>query len=165
MQTTLECLRSLAASPVARAVKARKAAELVRAARDYRWVGLYDVTATEIAAIAWTGAEAPAFPRFSITRGLNGAAVASRRHVVAQDVTRDPRYLTTFGSTRAEAVFVIASPVDGRIIGTIDVESDRPNAFTPEDEAFLDQCAEALVFLLGQRRLTPCWRFQFRIRG
>ncbi len=73
--------------------------------------------------------------------------MTSRRQVVVQDVSRDPRYLTTFGSTRAEAVFVVASPTDGRIIGTIDVESDRPNAFTPEDEAFLNSCAEALVSL------------------
>ena len=128
-------------------VKAREVAELIRAARGYHWVGLYEVTSTEIAALAWTGTQAPTFPRFPITRGLNGAAVASRRHVVVQDVTRDPRYLTTFGATRAEAIFVVASPANGRIIGTIDVESDRSNAFTPEDEAFLGGCAEALVCL------------------
>jgi len=145
--TILERLRSLALSSTERAAKAREAAELVRAARDYHWVGFYDVTAKEIAAIAWTGGKAPAFPRFPITSGLNGAAVSSRRHVVVQDVTRDPRYLTTFGSTRGEAIFVVASPADGRIIGTIDVASDRPNAFTPDDEAFLGSCAEALVSL------------------
>jgi GAF domain-containing protein len=147
MHTILERLRNLASSSTERAAKAREAAELVRAARDYHWVGFYDVTPTEIAAIAWTGANAPAFPRFPITRGLTGAAVTSRQHVIVQDVTRDPRYLTTFGSTRAEAVFVVVSPTDGRIIGTIDVESDRPNAFTPDDEAFLGSCAEALVSL------------------
>jgi GAF domain-containing protein len=147
MQITLERLRSLASSSTERSVKAREVAELIREARDYHWVGLYDVTRTEIVAIAWTGTKAPSFPRFPITRGLIGAAVASRRQVVVQDVTRDPRYLTTFGATRAEAIFVVASPIDGRIIGTIDVESERPNAFTPEDEAFLAGCAEALVSL------------------
>jgi len=144
IQPTLERLRSLVSSRTDRAAKAREAAELVRAARDYHWVGLYDVTSKEIVAIAWTGVNAPAFPRFPITRGLNGAAVASRQCVVVQDVARDSRYLTTFGSTRAEAIFVVASPIDGHIIGTIDVESDRPNAFTPEDEVFLHSCAEAL---------------------
>jgi len=147
MQDTLERLRNLAFSSTNRTVKAREIAELIRKARGYHWVGLYDVTSTEIAAIAWTGAKAPAFPRFPVTRGLNGVAVISRRPVVVQDVTHDPRYLTTFGSTRAEAIFVVASPADARIIGTIDVESDRPNAFTPEDEAFLAGCAEALVSL------------------
>jgi GAF domain-containing protein len=147
MHTILERLRGLASSSAAHGARAQEAAELIRAARDYHWVGLYDVTPTEIAVIAWTGAIAPAFPRFPITLGLSGAAVASRQHVVVQDVTRDPRYLTTFGSTRAEAVFVVVSPTDGRIIGTIDVESNRPNAFMPEDEAFLGSCAEALVSL------------------
>ena len=147
MQTTLERLRSLATSSTERAVKARKVAELIREARGYHWVGLYDVTSTEIMAIAWTGTKAPAFPRFPVTRGLNGAAVASHRKVIVQDVTRDSRYLTTFGSTRAEAIFVVTSPADGRVIGTIDVESDRTNAFTPDDEAFLADCAEALVSL------------------
>jgi GAF domain-containing protein len=146
-ETTLERLRNLATAATERAGKAREAAELIREARGFHWVGLYDVTPTEIAAIGWTGAEAPAFPRFPITRGLNGAAVAARQHVIVQDVTRDPRYLTTFGSTRAEAIFVIASPTDGRIIGTIDVKSDQPNAFAPDDETFLRSCAEALVSL------------------
>jgi len=130
MRRTLERLRSLASSSSDRTTKAREVAGLIRAARDYHWVGLYDVTSTEIAAIAWTGTKAPEFPRFPVTRGLNGAAVAARRPVIVQDVTRDPRYLTTFGATRA---------------GTIDVESDRPNAFTPEDEVFLTGCAEVLV--------------------
>jgi GAF domain-containing protein len=147
MKTILGRLRNLASATTERADKAREAAELIRAARSFHWVGLYDVTPTEIAAIGWTGLDAPAFPRFPITRGLNGAAVAARQHVIVQDVTRDPHYLTTFGSTRAEAIFVVASPTDGRIIGTIDVESDRPNAFTPDDEAFLRSCAEALVSL------------------
>ena len=71
--------------------------------------------------------------------------MAAHQHLVVQDVSTDPRYLTTFGSTRAEAVFVVASPADGHIIGTIDVESDRLNAFTPADEAFLGGCADALV--------------------
>lgn len=108
-------------------------------------MGLYDVTPAEIVAIAWTGLDAPAFPSFPITHGLNGAAVASRLHVVVQDVAGDPRHLTTFGSTRAEAVFVVASRTDGRVLGTVDVESGRPNAFTPDDEAFLRNCAETLA--------------------
>jgi GAF domain-containing protein len=154
-QTILEQLRGLASSSAERSVRAREIAERIRATRNYHWVGLYDVTATEITAIAWTGTAAPAFPRFPITKGLNGVAVASRRPVVVQDVTSDPRYLTTFGATRAEAIFVVASPVDGRIVGTIDVESDRPNAFTPEDETFLASCAGAIVSLWAAPLKTP----------
>jgi len=151
MEITLEQLRMAAASAADRQARAREAAELIQAARGFHWVGLYDVTPTEIVAIAWTGKAAPASPRFPISQGLNGAAVATRQHIIVQDVTNDSRYLTTFGSTRAEAIFVVASPDDGRIVGTIDVESDRTNAFTPEDELFLRQCADLLTLLWAGR--------------
>lgn len=145
MQTTLERLHHLVSAATNRTARARESAELIRATRGFHWVGVYDVTPTEIVAVAWTGANRPAFPRFPVTHGLNGAAVAARDNIVVQDVAADPRYLTTFGSTRAEAVFVVTSQTDGRILGTIDVESDRPNAFTTGDEAFLRSCAETLA--------------------
>jgi putative methionine-R-sulfoxide reductase with GAF domain len=71
-----------------------------------------------------------------------------------QDVSTDPRYLTTFGSTGAEAIFPVVSPSTGKVIGTIDAESDRTNAFTPDDAAFLSECARALSPLwLGPSQL------------
>jgi putative methionine-R-sulfoxide reductase with GAF domain len=62
-----------------------------------------------------------------------------------QDVGVDPRYLRTFGSTRAEAIFPVVSSSTGEVIGTIDAESDRTNAFTADDDAFLCACARVLV--------------------
>ena len=138
-------LRSIVTGPEERSRRARRAAETLQSARGYRWVGLYDVTPAEIIAIAWSGEEAPAFPRFPISQGLNGAAVGCGRPVAVQDVRADPRYLTTFGSTRAEAIFPILSPSTGQVIGTIDVESDRINALTPEDNLFLQACSEVLL--------------------
>lgn len=105
-------------------------------------MGLYDVTLTDITAIAWTGVLVPAFPSFPRSRGLNGAAVASGRALVVQDVTQDPRWLTTFGTSRSEAIFPVS--VRGAIVGTIDVESDRIGAFTKTDEEFLAGAAEIL---------------------
>ena len=141
-------LRSLASAPGDRAVRAQAAAEYIRTARGYHWVGLYDVTLSHITAIAWTGTTAPAFPTFPRAQGINGAAVAAGAPVVVQDVRGDPRYLTTFGATRAEAIFPIRGSA-GAIVGTLDVESERVNAFTAEDEAFLGECAVALA---------PLWR-------
>ena len=123
---------------------AREAADLIRQAGSYRWVGLYDVTETEVAAIAWTGEIAPAFPRFPRTQGLNGAAVAAGDVVISQDVARDPRYLTAFPTTGSEAIVPVLTD-DRQVVGTIDVESDRLNAFSPEDEIFLRRCALALA--------------------
>jgi putative methionine-R-sulfoxide reductase with GAF domain len=139
----LERLTLLAASGDDDRAAWQEAAELIRRVGGYRWVGLYEVTDTEIGAIAWTGTVAPAFPRFPRGKGLNGVAVATRDAVVSQDVANDPRYLTAFASTGSEAIFPVLAHA-GQVVGTIDVESDRTHAFSPEDEQFLRACAVAL---------------------
>jgi putative methionine-R-sulfoxide reductase with GAF domain len=126
-----------------------EAAEVIRGAGNYRWVGLYEVTDAEIRIIAWTGLGSPAFPCFPREKGLTGAAVDTGKPVLCQDVGKDPRYLTTFAATGSEAIIPILSK-SGEVVGTIDVESDRRNAFSPEDEKFLLACADAL---------RPMWQF------
>ncbi len=143
-------LRAVLEHNLSRPAKARLLAETLREAGNYRWVGLYDVGTAEITAIAWTGSESPAFPSFPASQGLNGAAAASGKPVIVQDVSQDPRWLTTFGSTRAEAIFPVLG-VGGAVVGTIDVESDRIGAFGPEDEALLAEAA---------RVLRPFWTHQ-----
>jgi putative methionine-R-sulfoxide reductase with GAF domain/mannose-6-phosphate isomerase-like protein (cupin superfamily) len=147
-------LAAIAAGDADRAKRGRDAAEQIQRARGYRWVGLYDVTPSEISAIAWTGTAAPAFPVFPRTQGLNGAAVARERPIVINDVRHDSRYLTTFGSTLAEAIFPVRS--GKTIVGTVDVESDRLDAFTPDDEQFLQQCAHVLA---------PLWSTPSNVRS
>lgn len=142
----LERLRRLAENCDGRAWP--EAAELIRQTGGYRWVGLYEVTDSEIGALAWTGDVAPAFPRFPRSKGLNGVAVATRDAVVSQDVANDPRYLTAFATTGSEAIFPVLDDA-GDVVGTIDVESDRRHAFLPGDEQFLRACAAALA---------PVWR-------
>jgi putative methionine-R-sulfoxide reductase with GAF domain len=139
----------LIASSLPRIEKAKQLAVLIRWQRRYHWVGLYDVSSEQISAIAWTGSEAPAFPTFPLSQGLNGAAVAQRKPVIVQDVTKDQRYLTTFRATRSEAIFPVFSSGGERVVGTIDVESDRVDVFEPEDEAFLGECAVLLRPLWG----------------
>ena len=135
-------LRTILGGRLDRVDKARALAEALKRARAYHWVGLYDVTPTHIRAIAWTGNVSPAFPIFPRSQGLNGVAVASGQPLVVQDVTRDPRWLTTFGTSKAEAIFPVA--LDRTIVGTIDVESERAGAFTQADEEFLSDATEVL---------------------
>jgi L-methionine (R)-S-oxide reductase len=141
----LSRLRDLVRSSGPREERARAAAGLIRAARPYRWVGLYDVSESEIAVIAWDGPEPPTYPRFPLSKGLNGAAVASKRPVIVQDVASDPRYLTTIAGTRGEMIYPILRSTN--ITGTIDVESEKLNAFSSEDETLLAACADALRWL------------------
>jgi putative methionine-R-sulfoxide reductase with GAF domain len=61
---------------------------------------------------------------------------------VIQDVTRDPRWLTTFGTSKAEAIVPVT--LHGAVVGAIDVESERVGAFTKADQEFLSDAAELL---------------------
>jgi len=141
-------LRELAASldtTQMREVRARRAAEIVRAARGYRWVGIYDVDDDRIELIGHTGVQAPVFVEFPVDRGLSGEAVRTRATVVCNDVATDPRYLTAFESTGSEMIVPILGAESGIAIGTLDVESDRTGAFTGDDQGFVERCAIALM--------------------
>jgi L-methionine (R)-S-oxide reductase len=146
--TVLDGIDAALASDQGRADKAARIAALIRQAGPYRWVGVYEVTGHEIAVVGWSGPGAPAHPRFPVTQGLSGAAVAHRRAVVVGDVTADPRYLTAFSSTRSEAIVPVVDPATGAVVGTLDVESAERDAFTEADRRELERCAAALRDLL-----------------
>jgi L-methionine (R)-S-oxide reductase len=129
------------------AEQAIQIAELIRQGGSYRWVGLYTVTQREIAAIGWSGHGAPAHPRFPVTQGLSGAAVATGRAVVVNDVTADSRYLTALTSTLSEAIVPVVDPGKGMVVGTLDAESAERDAFTNADRQALERCAAALTGL------------------
>jgi L-methionine (R)-S-oxide reductase len=87
-----------------------------------------------------------------VTQGLSGAAVASRRAVVVNDVTADPRYLTAFASTLSEAIVPVVDPGTGMVVGTLDVEGAERDAFTDADRQALERCAAALTGLFESVR-------------
>lgn len=108
--------------------KAKKITEIIRQFGNYRWVGIYDVTEEEIVNIAWSGPSAPTFLHFPKAKGLSGAAVLSREIVVSNDVSQDPRYLTALSTTKSEIIVPVINEL-GDAVGTIDVESEKLNAF------------------------------------
>ena len=143
----IDDIRGVLGAADSQAERAGRAAELIRRAGDYPWVGIYVVEVEEIAAIAWTEEEAPAYPRFPVSKGLCGAAVRSRATVVTGDVKKDSRYLTTFGSTESEIIVPILQPQTGIALGLIDVESEQRDGFSIEDRVSLEECASALPTL------------------
>jgi L-methionine (R)-S-oxide reductase len=151
INNTLNEIRSLAMSSGDRAAKAKRLAELVRKLGDYRWVGVYDVGPEFVSVIAWSGPSAPEYPSFPVSKGLTSAAIEQKRTVIVGDVRNDPRYLTAFGTTLSEIIVPVLAPGDARVIGTVDVESDRANAFSERDQQMIEKCAEAALglWLLG----------------
>jgi GAF domain-containing protein len=147
-EIVLEQLGLVVSSAGIREQKARLAAEMIREARNYRWVGIYDVLESEIAVVGWTG-ELPAFPHFPRAEGLSGEAVRTGAVVVANDIRHQSRYLTTFGTTQSEVIIPVCNS-RSQVVGTVDVESDRLNAFEEQDVRFLKQCASALEPLFAR---------------
>lgn len=123
----------------------RKTAELIRAERGYRWVGIYKVTRRECVIVAGTGEEPPTYPRFPVTQGLCGAVVESQETLVVPDVQKDARYLPTFWNTRSEIVVPIKSETKQRVCGIIDAESEKVDAFSEDDRDFLEHVAVLLA--------------------
>ena len=118
----LEAFRAAAELRLARDVGSQRIAHPIRTATGRRWVGVYEVTPTEVVNLAWSGPAPPAHPRFPAERGLSGAAINTRKTVVSNDVSRDPRYLTALPSTGSELIVPII--VSDRVVGTLDVEDE-----------------------------------------
>jgi putative methionine-R-sulfoxide reductase with GAF domain len=150
INNTLNQIRGLAMGGDDRAVKAKRLGELIQVLGGgpdkYRWVGIYDVGAEFVSIVGWSGPNAPEFPSFPVGKGLTGAAINQKKAVIVGDVRNDPRYLTAFGSTLSEIIVPVLSP-DGRVIGTVDVESEKPNAFLDGDREMIEQCAQAALLL------------------
>ena len=142
-ETTFESIRLIASSVENRVEKARKIADVIRNLGSYRWVGLYDVGTDEVSIIAYSGPGAPAYPTFPIAKGLTGSAIKEKKTVVVGDVTKDSHYLTAFGSTKSEIIIPILDSRRGKVVGTVDVESEHVNAFSDTDRAALENCASA----------------------
>ncbi len=105
----------------------------------YSWVGIYFVEDGDLVLGPWKGPQATEHVRIPIGTGICGAAAASGRTEIVDDVQADERYLACFASTRSEIVVPIT--YEGRIVGEIDIDSDQPAAFTEEDRRFLERVA------------------------
>ena len=122
-------------------------AEMIRAACDYRWVGIYKIKRRDFVIVAKTGKCPPTYPRFPVTQGLAAAAVESKNSIMVADVHKDPRYLPTFWSTQSEIVVPVITEAE-KVVGLIDVESDKLNAFTKADRVFLEHAAYVISRVL-----------------
>jgi L-methionine (R)-S-oxide reductase len=134
-----EAVRVAVDLPLGREERSRRVADLVRSATGRRWIGVYEVTPTEVVNVAWSGPSPPAHPRFSVERGLPGAAISTGETVVSNDVTLDPRYLTALPSTGSELIVPVV--VGGRVVGTLDVEDGSADAFGEGDRLLFERVA------------------------
>ena len=121
--------------------------EMIRAARGYRWVGVYKIIKDEFVIMAETGNQPATYPRFPVSQGLCGAALDSGKPIIVGDVHKDPRYLPTFHTTCSEIVVPMRNE-HRHILGILDVESDTLNAFGDEDRQFLERAGGLIAHCL-----------------
>lgn len=145
MTRLLNQLSVLIDSTETRPAAATALSEALAAERGYDFVGLYDLSGGEFNAIGWTGGTAPSHPRFDAGQGLCGAAASSGRTVIVNDVSNDPRYLTTTGTTRSEMIVPVVDPATREVVGTIDAASSRTDAFGDEDRDLVEECARVML--------------------
>ena len=89
-------------------------------------------------------------------QGITGTAALTREPVMAGDVRNDPRYLNSVEAVRSElAVPMIARR---RLVGVIDVQSTRLNAYTEQDRALLRLIAARVAISIDNARLY--WRVE-----
>jgi signal transduction histidine kinase len=83
--------------------------------------------------------------------GVVGWVAQARQSALVNDVRQDARYLLTVEQTRSElAVPLLAAD---RLVGVMNVESSRLNAFSPDDERLLQTLAGQLAVLIENARL------------
>jgi L-methionine (R)-S-oxide reductase len=139
-------LRGAFARDAGREELLRIAAEKIRAAGPpYTSVYLYMLQGNELVLEAFAGRETD-HTRIPVGVGVCGTAVATREDQNVPDVRAVENYLACNTWTRSELVVLIRR--GELILGQIDIDSDVPAPFTPEEEAAVKQVADALAILL-----------------
>jgi GAF domain-containing protein len=97
----------------------------------FDWTGFYRVTGPEMLKIGpYQGGHGCLVIPFS--RGVCGAAARTGQVQLVPDVEAFPGHIACSSSTRSELVLPVFGR-GGRLIGVLDIDSDRPDAFTGED--------------------------------
>jgi L-methionine (R)-S-oxide reductase len=119
-----------------------RAVEILKARiPDYTWVGIYELFGNELVLGPFVGKPSP-HTHIPLGRGICGAAAAEKATIIVDDVNSDPRYLACSLETRSEIVVPIMRGCE--VLGEIDIDSDRPAAFGPDDKRLLETVAAVL---------------------
>ena len=128
----------------------KKTVKILRENKEfYNWVGIYLVNGDNLVLAAYAGDNETEHVTIPLGNGICGLAAKQGATVIVPDVNRDPRYLMCFPSTRSEIVVPIRS--GSRVLGEIDIDSDRLSAFTGKDRNLLEEAAIILASYLEQQ--------------
>jgi GAF domain-containing protein len=113
------------------ALMATLACEIHHADDRFDWTGFYRVTEPGLLKIGpYQGGHGCLVIPFD--RGVCGAAARTGEIQLVPDVEAFPGHIACSSSTRSEIVLPVRD-AGGQLIGVLDIDSDRPAAFTEED--------------------------------
>ena len=122
------------------ALMATVACELHHSDDRFDWTGFYRMVGPELLKIGpYQGGHGCLVIPFS--RGVCGAAARLRAVQIVPDVEAFPGHIACSSSTRSEIVLPVLG-AGGRLIGVLDIDSDRADAFDQAD-------ADALTAILA----------------
>lgn len=118
------------------ALMATVVCELHHSDDRFDWTGFYRVTEPELLKIGpYQGGHGCLTIPFA--RGVCGAAARSGKVQLVADVDAFPGHIACASSTRSEIVLPVWN-ADGALIAVLDIDSDKPNAFTQNDATALE---------------------------
>lgn len=129
-----------------------KVLEAIRSALEFRTVAYLEVDKAEnlLRLRALKGYEIP--EGFSLPlngeRGLTVAAARSGKLLYVPDVTKDPRFVPGPRELETRSEVDIPIKVGGEVVGVINVEDERVDAFSPEDLSILTTITDYMSIAL-----------------
>tara|TARA_R110000737_G_scaffold306998_3_gene314832 strand:+ start:356 stop:811 length:456 start_codon:yes stop_codon:yes gene_type:complete len=119
------------------ALMATLACELHHSDDRFDWTGFYRVTEPGLLKIGpYQGGHGCL--KIPFDRGVCGAAARSGETQLVPDVDAFPGHIACASSTRSELVIPVRNG-SGAVIGVLDIDSNQPDAFTPEDARHLEE--------------------------
>ena len=123
-------------------------------------VNLYDRATNEIEYLTgWneTGLSLPRGHRQRLGQGLIGKAGLLKQLVLANDVSREPDYIS-YHLTETKAELVIPLLIQDHLIGVLDLQATEVDAFSKEDIAVLESVASYIAFIIDRKKREEALR-------
>ncbi|MDE5945638.1 MAG: GAF domain-containing protein [Rikenella sp.] len=138
----LEALVEGESDPVANMANVAAA---LRETFGFFWVGFYRVVGDELVLGPFQGSLA--CTRIDFGRGVCGTAWNERRTILVPDVEAFPGHIACSSASRSEIVVPFFDSSGDRVVGVLDIDSDRPDDFSETDREGL----EALMQRIGRK--------------
>jgi L-methionine (R)-S-oxide reductase len=108
------------------------------------WVGIYrkGTSNKDLSLSAFIG-EPTEHIHIPVSVGICGAAFREERTINVPNTLADPRFIACSLTTQSEIVVPIRNR-DGQVVAELDIDSDTPEAFTPDLAAKVEACAQRI---------------------